>query len=305
MTTGVQMASVVIPLGLSISHFACMTSKTRGITAPCILERMKLYSWNVNGIRAVVRKGTFQSFMAEHQPDILCLQETKAKQGQAEINLDGYEEYWNSAQKAGYSGTAIFSKIKPLSIINGFADDIAAKHNLKDDGYGDPNNEGRVITAEFDSFYVVTVYTPNSKGDLSRLDLRYKQWDPAFLEHVQLLEKKKPVVFCGDLNVAHQEIDLANPKPNMGKHGFTDEERERFGDFLKAGYVDTFRAAYPEKTDAYTWWTAWANARARNVGWRIDYWLASKEIAGKVKNPAIHADVMGSDHCPVSIELDA
>jgi len=265
---------------------------------------MKLYSWNVNGIRAVIKKGTFQEFVKTHQPDILCLQETKAQQGQAEIDMPGYEEYWNSAEKKGYSGTAIFTKVKPLSVIYGFADEIAEKYGLSDDGYGDPNKEGRVISAEFDGFWVVTVYTPNSKGDLSRLGLRYKQWDPAFLEHVQLLEKAKPVVFCGDLNVAHEEIDLANPGPNVGKHGFTNEERERFGDFLKAGYVDTFRKFFPDATDKYTWWTAWASARARNVGWRIDYWLASKDIADKVVGAQIHADVMGSDHCPVSIELD-
>jgi len=173
------------------------------------------------------------------------------------------------------------------------------------DTYGNPNDEGRVIAAEFENFWVVTVYTPNSKGDLSRLSLRYDSWDKAFLAYVQQLEETKPVLFCGDLNVAHQEIDLSNPKPNVGKHGFTNEERERFSDFLEAGYVDTFRAAYPEKTEAYSWWTHWANARARNIGWRIDYWLASKDIASKVTNPQIHPDVMGSDHCPVSIELDA
>lgn len=265
---------------------------------------MKLYSWNVNGIRAVINKGTFQSFMESEQPDILCLQETKAKQGQAVIDLPGYEEYWNSADKAGYSGTAIFSKIKPLSVVNGFADNIAEKYNLANDSYGDPTREGRVISAEFDDFWVVTVYTPNSKGDLSRLSLRHKQWDPAFLEHVKELEKTKPVLFCGDLNVAHQEIDLANPKPNIGKHGFTDEERHGFQTFLDAGFVDTFRAANPDKTDAYTWWTHWANARARNVGWRIDYWLASSSLVDRIKNPQIHPHVMGSDHCPVSIEID-
>jgi len=265
---------------------------------------MKLYSWNVNGIRAVINKGTFQTFVAEHQPDILCLQETKAKQGQAEIDLPDYHEYWNSAEKAGYSGTAIFSKVVPLQVINGFTDELAKKYNLEGDSYGDPAKEGRVISAEFEKFWVVTVYTPNSKNDLSRLDLRHKQWDPAFTEHIQELEKTKPVLFCGDLNVAHNEIDLANPAPNVGKHGFTNEEREGFDTFEKAGYVDTFRAAYPDKTEAYTWWTHWANARARNVGWRIDYWLASKGIADKVKNPQIHADVMGSDHCPVSIEVE-
>jgi len=265
---------------------------------------MKLYSWNVNGIRAVVGKGLFQEFIQKHQPDVLCLQETKAEQGQAVIDLPDYEEYWNSSEgKKGYSGTAIFSKIKPLSVVNGFADDIAKKYGLADNSYGDPNKEGRIISAEFDNFYVVTVYTPNSKGDLSRLDLRYKQWDPAFLEHVKTLEKNKPVLFCGDLNVAHEEIDLANPKPNIGKHGFTNEERERFGDFLKAGFVDTYRSKHPDKTDAYTWWTHWANARARNVGWRIDYWLASKDMADNIIAADIHPDVMGSDHCPISIEV--
>ncbi len=265
---------------------------------------MKLYSWNVNGIRAVINKGAFQEFIKTHQPDILCLQETKAKQGQAEIDLPEYEEYWNSAERAGYSGTAIFSKKKPHQVINGFSDEISTKYELGDDGFGDPTKEGRVISAEFDDFWVVTVYTPNSKGDLGRLQLRHKQWDPAFLEHVRSLEVTKPVLFCGDLNVAHNEIDLANPKPNVGKHGFTHEEREGFNNILGAGYTDTFRAFYPEQTGAYSWWSHWANARARNVGWRIDYWLASDTIADRVKSPQIHADVMGSDHCPVSIEID-
>ncbi len=263
---------------------------------------MKLYSWNVNGIRAVIKKGEFQRFIETKQPDIVCLQETKAKQGQAEIDLPEYEEYWNSADKAGYSGTAIFSKIKPQTVLYGFADDIAAKYDFVDN-YGDPAREGRVISAEFEDFWVVTVYTPNSKGDLTRLGLRHEKWDPAFLEHVQTLEKTKPVLCCGDLNVAHQEIDLANPKPNVGKHGFTVEERAGFQAFLDAGFVDTFRAAHPEKTGAYSWWTHWANARARNVGWRIDYWLASSSIANRVKTPQIHPDIMGSDHCPVSIEI--
>ena len=264
---------------------------------------MKLYSWNVNGIRAVLNKGAFQSFIAEHQPDILCLQETKAKEDQADVDLPDYHKYWNSADKAGYSGTAIFSKVKPLQVISGFTDDIAAKYDLLNDTYGDPTIEGRVISAEFEAFWVVTVYTPNSKGDLSRLELRHKKWDPAFLEHVTTLEKTKPVVFSGDLNVAHSEIDLANPKPNIGKHGFTNEEREGFDNFEAAGFIDTYRSAFPEKADAFTWWTHWANARARNIGWRIDYWLASKGIADKVSNPQIHPAAMGSDHCPVSIEI--
>lgn len=265
---------------------------------------MRLYSWNVNGIRAVIKKSEFQKFIAKHDPDILCLQETKAKQGQAEIDVPQYEEYWNSAEKAGYSGTAIFSKIKPLAVINGFPEDIIKKFKVSDDSYGDPSKEGRVIAAEFQDFYVVTVYTPNSKGDLSRLGLRDNNWDPAFLAYVKRLEEKKPVLFSGDLNVAHQEIDLANPKPNIGKHGFTDEERKGFQNFLDAGFVDVFRRDNPDEIGAYSWWTHWANARARNVGWRIDYWLASKDIANKIKNPKIHADQMGSDHCPVSIEID-
>lgn len=265
---------------------------------------MKLYSWNVNGIRAVINKGAFQTFMAEHQPDILCLQETKAKQGQAEIDLTGYHEYWHDADKAGYSGTAIFSKVKPLTVLNGFADKIAEKYKLAGDSYGDPSKEGRVISAEFGKFWVVTVYTPNSKGDLSRLDLRHKQWDPAFLEHIKELEKTKPVVFSGDLNVAHNEIDLANPKANIGKHGFTNEEREGFDNFEKAGLIDTFRTLHPDQAEAYTWWTHWANARARNIGWRIDYWMASKSLKDKITAADIHPDVMGSDHCPVSLTLD-
>lgn len=265
---------------------------------------MKLYSWNVNGIRAVIKKGEFQKFIEKHDPDVLCLQETKAKQGQAEIDMPQYEEYWNSAEKAGYSGTAIFTKVKPISVTNGIPSEIVGAHDGSENDYGDPHNEGRVLTAEFENFYLVTVYTPNSKGDLSRLALRYKHWDIVFLAYLKHLEAKKPVLFCGDLNVAHREIDLANPKPNVGKHGFTHEERERFDDFLDAGFVDTYRAANPDQVGAYTWWTHWANARARNVGWRIDYWLASKSIAPQVQNPQIHADQMGSDHCPVSITID-
>ncbi len=264
---------------------------------------MKIYSWNVNGIRAVWNKGMFQKFIEEHDPDILCLQETKANQDQSEVDLPGYKEYWNSADKKGYSGTAIFSKVKPIQIINGFVDEINKKYNMGDK-YGDPIKEGRVITAEFEQFFLVTVYTPNSKGDLSRLELRHKFWDKAFLAHCKQLEKSKPVVFCGDLNVAHQEIDLANPKPNVGKHGFTDEEREGFQNFLDAGFVDSFRLLHPDTTEAYSWWTHWANARARNVGWRIDYFLLSSKLKDKLISAAIHPDVLGSDHCPVSIELE-
>lgn len=264
---------------------------------------MKLYSWNVNGIRAVINKGLFHPFITEHDPDVVCLQETKAKPGQVELDLPGYHEYWNSAEKAGYSGTAIFSKQKPLQVTNGFSLKLAASYGLADDGYGDPNNEGRVISAEFDDFWVVTVYTPNTKNDLSRLELRHRSWDPAFLEHITELQKTKPVLVCGDLNVAHKEIDLANPKPNVGKHGFTAEERSGFDNFEKAGFIDTFRTLHPDQEAAYTWWTHWANARARNVGWRIDYWLASNSLTDKITSASIHQNVMGSDHCPVSIEI--
>ena len=264
---------------------------------------MKLYSWNVNGIRAVVNKELFKPFIDAHQPDILCLQETKAEQGQAVIDLKGYHEYWNSAKKKGYSGTAIFSKIKPIAVINGFPKNIVNEFKVTGDTYGDPNDEGRVIAAEFEKFFVVTVYTPNSKGDLSRLSLRYDHWDKAFLAYMKQMEAKKPVLFCGDLNVAHTEDDLANPKSNVGKHGFTNEERERFQDFLDAGFIDTLRL-FKQGKGQYTWWTHWANARARNVGWRIDYWLASGSLKDKIKAAATHPDVMGSDHCPVSVDVD-
>ena len=264
---------------------------------------MKLYSWNVNGIRAVLNKNLFFPFLESKQPDILCLQETKANRDQVEIDLPGYYEYWNSADKKGYSGTAIFSKEKPISILNGFADSIAEKYHLAGDSYGDPSKEGRVISAEFEKFWVVTVYTPNAKEDLSRLKLRHEQWDPAFLEHIQELEKSKPVIFCGDLNVAHTEIDVANPKTKKGKHGFTIEERSGFDNFESAGFIDTLRAKYPDKPDLYTWWTHWANARARNVGWRIDYCLVSQCLADRITDAAIHPEIMGSDHCPISIEI--
>lgn len=264
---------------------------------------MKLYSWNVNGIRAVITKGAFQKFITECQPDVICLQETKAKEGQATIDLPEYFEYWNDANKAGYSGTAIFSKVKPFTIINGFTDQIAEKYKLAGDNYGDPAKEGRVISAEFEKFWVVNVYTPNSKNDLSRLKLRHEQWDPAFLEHIKELEKTKPVLFCGDLNVAHNEIDLARPKENVGKHGFTNEERAGFDAMEKAGFIDTFRSKYPNKTDAYTWWTHWADARTRNVGWRIDYWMASKSLADSIVDASVHPDILGSDHCPISITI--
>jgi exodeoxyribonuclease-3 len=264
---------------------------------------MKLYSWNVNGIRAVWNKGEFQKFITKHDPDILCLQETKAQRHQSEVDLPQYTEYWNSAEKKGYSGTAIFTKAKPLAVINGLPEHIIKKYNVTGDIYGDPNKEGRVITAEYKDFYIVTVYTPNVKDDLSRIPLRHKHWDPAFLEYCKELEEKKPVVFCGDLNVAYTENDLARPKENIGKKGFTDEERAGFQSFIDAGFIDTLRL-FKQGNGHYTWWTHWANARARNVGWRIDYFLVSESLRDKVKAAEIHPEQMGSDHCPISVTLD-
>lgn len=264
---------------------------------------VKIYSWNVNGIRAVVRKELFKPFISAEQPDILCLQETKAEQGQAVIEMDGYEEYWNSAEKKGYSGTAIFAKTKPLAILNGFPEHIIKKYKVTGDVYGDPNKEGRVIAVEMEKFYVVTVYTPNAKDDLSRIPLRHKHWDPAFLAYCKELEETKPVVFCGDLNVAHTELDLANPKPNRGKKGFTTEERAGFQAFLDAGFVDTLRL-FKQGNGYYTWWSHFANSRARNVGWRIDYFLVSHALKSHVKAAEIHPKIMGSDHCPISVTLD-
>jgi exodeoxyribonuclease-3 len=264
---------------------------------------IKLYSWNVNGIRAVVRKELFAPFTAKHQPDVLCLQETKAERGQAEVDLKDYEEYWNSAEKKGYSGTAIFSKLKPIAVLNGLPQDIIDKYKVTGDTYGDPNKEGRVVAAEYEHFYVVTVYTPNAKDDLSRVPLRHKHWDPAFLAYCKQLEEKKPVIFCGDLNVAHTEDDLARPKPNKGKKGFTEEEREGFQNFIDAGFVDTLRM-FKKGNGFYTWWSHFGNARANNVGWRIDYFLVSKSLEKHIKSADIHPDVLGSDHCPISITLD-
>lgn len=264
---------------------------------------MKIYSWNVNGIRAVVKKGAFQEFMEKYQPDILCLQETKAEQGQAEIDVTGYEEYWNSSQnKKGYSGTAIFTKIKPIAIINDIPEEFVHAAGLDADGYGNANQEGRVIAAEFEDYYVVTAYTPNAKDGLARIDLRQK-WDAAMIAYCADLQKKKPVIYCGDMNVAHTEDDLANPKPNIGKKGFSDEERAGFDNWLAAGFVDTFRL-FKQGNGFYTWWSHFANARARNVGWRIDYFLVSEVIKNQVKDAEIHPSQMGSDHCPISITLN-
>jgi exodeoxyribonuclease-3 len=241
--------------------------------------------------------------MSAHKPDIVCLQETKAERGQIEIALPGYHEYWNSAVKKGYSGTAIFAKEAPLKVINGFPETFAKRFKFADELERDSTEEGRVITAEFPKFYMVTVYTPNAKDDLSRLPLRFEHWDPAFLAYCKQLEKKKPVIFCGDLNVAHTELDLANPKPNRGKKGFTDEERKGFQNMLDAGFVDTFRI-FTQGNGHYSWWSNFANSRARNVGWRIDYFLVSAQLRAAVKSAKIHADVMGSDHCPISIALN-
>jgi exodeoxyribonuclease-3 len=263
---------------------------------------MKIISWNVNGIRAVHKKGFFVPFIEKYKPDILCLQETKAEQHQNEVDLKGYEEYWNSATKKGYSGTAIFTKEKPFNVILNFPENIVKKYELKDK-YGDPNTEGRIVAAEFKNFYVISVYTPNAKDDLSRIPLRHKNWDPAFLEYVKMLEKTKPVIFCGDLNVAHTADDLANPKPNEGKKGFTAEEREGIDNIIKSGLIDTFRM-FVKGNGHYTWWSHFANSRARNVGWRIDYFFVSKKLEKKIKKALILPDVMGSDHCPILLELD-
>ena len=262
-----------------------------------------MYSWNVNGIRAVHRKGLFLTFLETHRPDILCLQETKAERGQVEIDLPNYREYWNSAVKKGYSGTAIFCKAEPIAVTNGYPLDFARRFSFADELQRDSAEEGRVITAEFQNYFVVTVYTPNAKEDLSRLALRFKQWDPAFLAYCKQLEKRKPVIFCGDLNVAHTELDLANPKSNHGKKGFTDEERRGFQHFVDAGFVDTFRL-FTQGNGHYSWWSHFANSRARNIGWRIDYFLVSAALRGAVKAAAIHPEIMGSDHCPVSIALE-
>ena len=265
---------------------------------------LKLASWNVNGIRACWQKGGLQAFTDTFQPDILCLQETKAQPEQ--IDLEGLEEYqavWNSAERKGYSGVLVLTKKPYLKTIANFEPELAGRFQLED-RFGNSNTEGRLLTIEFETFYLVTVYTPNSKGDLSRLGLRESAWDPAFLRHCAGLNGDKPVLMSGDFNVAHQAIDLARPKENKGAHGFTAEERTGFENLLSGGFVDTFRHFYPEKEQAYSWWTHWRNAREKNIGWRIDYWLASQRLVSKLKKAVIHDQAFGSDHCPVSLEID-
>ena len=247
---------------------------------------MKFISWNVNGIRACVQKG-FLDFFAEADADIFCIQESKMQAGQLELELEGYHQYWNYAEKKGYSGTAIFTKEEPLSVQYGI-------------GVEEHDHEGRVITLEFEDFYFVTVYTPNSQDGLARLPYRM-QWETDFLAYLKKLEEKKGVIFCGDLNVAHQEIDLKNPKTNRKSAGFTDEEREKFSRVLEAGFIDTFRYFYPDVEGAYSWWSYRMNARSRNAGWRIDYFCVSECLRDRLADAKILSDVMGSDHCPVEL----
>lgn len=250
---------------------------------------MKLISWNVNGLRAAVKKG-FLEYFEEVDADIFCLQETKLQEDQIELDLKAYKDYWNYAVKKGYSGTAIFTKVEPLSVQYGL-------------GIPEHDTEGRVITLEFEAFFMVTVYTPNSQAELKRLDYRMT-FEDAILEYIKNLDKTKPVVLCGDLNVAHEEIDLKNPKTNRKNAGFSDDERAKFSAFLDAGFIDSFRYFYPDLTDAYSWWSYRMNARARNTGWRIDYFVVSKRLKDKLVDAKIHAEVLGSDHCPVELELN-
>ena len=250
---------------------------------------MKLISWNVNGIRACLNKG-FMDYFKEADADVFCLQETKLSEGQLELDLPGYHQYWYYAEKKGYSGTALFTKKEPLSVSYGI-------------GIEEHDHEGRVITAEFEDYYVVTVYVPNSKQELERLDYR-EVWEADFLAYVKNLEKKKPVIYCGDLNVAHEEIDLKNPATNHNNAGFTDRERACFSKVLQSGFVDTFRYFYPDLKDAYSWWSYRFHAREKNVGWRIDYFVVSESLKGRLKDALIHSEIMGSDHCPVELDLD-
>jgi len=249
---------------------------------------MKLVSWNVNGLRACVKKG-FLDYFNEVNADIFCVQETKLQEGQISLELDGYHQFWNYATKKGYSGTAVFTKVKPLSVSYGVGED-------------EEEDEGRIITLEFDEFFLVNVYTPNSQRDLARIGYRL-EWEDRIFQHLKDLDKKKPVVFCGDLNVAHQEIDLRNPKSNIGNSGFTDEERGKMTALLGTGFIDTFRYFYPQQEGAYTWWSYMNKVRERNIGWRIDYFIVSESIKDRLKNAEIHCEIMGSDHCPVILEL--
>ena len=263
---------------------------------------MKIFSWNVNGIRAVLKKGALQEFLYKYQPDVLCLQETKAQQGQAEVDLADYEEIWNSAERAGYAGVAIFTKKQPLSVRFGFPDDMNDKFAWEDK-FGDARKEGRLLTAEFEDFYLVTAYVPNAKEpDLARLKYREFVWDPALRFYIKTLEEKKPVLICGDFNVAHKDIDLARPKQNEGHAGFTAEERAGMNKYLSSGLFDTFRTIHPDQ-QKYTWWSYRAGARKNNVGWRIDYFLASEALRSRIINAEICDEVMGSDHCPIMVEV--
>ena len=250
---------------------------------------MKLISWNVNGLRACVGKG-FLEYFNEQQADIFCLQETKLQEGQIELELNGYHQYWNYAEKKGYSGTAIFPKKEPISVQYGIG---IEKHD----------NEGRVITLEFEKFYMVTVYTPNSQEKLARLDYRM-EWEEEFRNYLLELDKLKPVIVCGDLNVAHNEIDLKNPKSNRRNAGFSDEEREKMSKLLDSGFVDSFRYFYPNKTDIYSWWSYRFSARAKNAGWRIDYFLVSEKLKENMRDAEIHTEILGSDHCPVVLNIE-
>ena len=250
---------------------------------------MKFISWNVNGLRACVGKN-FLDYFEACDADFFCLQETKLQEGQIHLALDGYEQYWNYAEKKGYSGTAIFTKHTPLCVTYGI-------------GTEEHDKEGRVITLEYPDFYVITVYTPNSQNELARLDYRMT-WEDAFLAYLKKLEEKKPVIFCGDLNVAHKEIDLKNPKTNRRNAGFTDEERGKFTALLEAGFIDTFRYFYPDMTDIYSWWSYRFSARAKNAGWRIDYFIVSDCLKDRLVDAKIHTDVLGSDHCPVELVLE-
>ena len=250
---------------------------------------MKLVSWNVNGIRAVLTKG-FEDFFKNVNADIFCIQETKCQEGQVELEFDGYESYWNSAEKKGYSGTAIFTKIKPISVKYGI-------------GIEEHDKEGRVITLEFKDFYMVDIYTPNSKRELERLDYR-QIWEDEIRKYLLNLNKTKPVIMCGDLNVAHKEIDLKNPKTNTHNAGFTIEERNKMTELLNSGFIDTFRYLYPDKTDCYTWWSYMRKAREKNVGWRIDYFIVSDSLKDKIEEANIYQDIMGSDHCPIGLEIN-